>query len=275
VAHQPGPCSPYVAADDFDIAKLCGATDPEVVTELLGYASSVMYVLTARQFPGACTSTVRPCRDTDCWCWCPCGCNCMTDAVILPVNTLGVIEVRIDGKPLLDTEWALIDGDHLVRTDGRSWPSRQNVAIADDQPGTFAIDLRHGSGVPPVLRRATVELVNELWLSWTGDPACRLPASTTSVSRQGLSFSTQNTVDQVREAGPSLPGIALAMALYNPTNERLPSDVLNPETGWTLHTTSADDPKPVISATVTDQTVDVAISGNNPSLPTDVDWGDA
>jgi hypothetical protein len=275
VAHSPGPCAPYVDADDIDIAKLCGDPPPdaEVVAELLAYASSVMYVLTARQFPGSCTSTVRPCRDTDCWCGCPCGCDCLTDAVILPVNTLAVLEVRIDGVPLLDTEWALIDGDHLVRTDGRSWPSRQNLAIGDDQPDTFAIDLAHGSQVPAILRKATVELVTEFWLAWTGDPSCRLPASTTSVSRQGLSFTLQNTAEQLREAGPALPGVALALGIYNPANQRLPSDVLNPYLGWTLHTTSA--PLTLdVAASVMGDTVDIAIGDASPDLPVEVGWGD-
>lgn len=245
-----GPCTPYLTSDDVDITKLCGTNPPdaEMVDEMLGYASSVMFVLTARQFPGACTSTVRPCRDTDCWCGCPCGCDCMTDAVILPVNTIGVSEVRIDGVPLASSEWAIIDGDHLVRTNGRAWPSRQNLALSDDQPGTFAIDLRHGSDVPPILKRATMELVGELWLSWTSDPSCRLPASTNSVSRQGLSFSLENTVEQVRESGPALPGVALALGIYNPSNQRLPSDVLNPYLGWTLHRSSRDTPSGVIDA---------------------------
>jgi hypothetical protein len=184
--------------------------------------------------------------------------------------------VTIDGQALSPSEGAIIGRDHLVRVDGGVWPSHNAVALPDTEPGTWSIDLTVGSEVPDLIRRATTDLVTELALSMQMDPACKLPASTTSVSRQGLSFSMENRVEQVRESGSLLPSIGMVVGTYNPMNQRLPSDVLNPDTGWILYRSSASPPKvPSLSAVANGLTVDLTTSGTDPSSPTNVDWADA
>jgi hypothetical protein len=224
-----GPCTPYVTAADVTFCDpQPGNPDAYVLL-----ASQIMYRLTGMVFPGVCTSTVRPCRQCDCWSgWCNCGCE--PDTIWLP-NLIGITQIKIDGLVLDPSEYRIIDRDKVIRTNGASWPSSQSLYADPALPDTFAITFTHGSDIPEVVKRATIELAEELWNSDAAADNCKLPAGVTSVNRQGLSFSLDQQVDQVRQAGPTMESVMAAMAAYNPTNQRVPADVLGFDDGWTLH----------------------------------------
>jgi len=65
----PGPCSSWINGDDVDPTGTLGVgSDTWRLDDVAYVASHILYELSGRQFPGVCTRTVRPCRDS-CGCW--------------------------------------------------------------------------------------------------------------------------------------------------------------------------------------------------------------
>jgi hypothetical protein len=201
-----GPCEPWpldpqclygLPADpaDYTPAQLAAVT---AASELLWRWTAGVY--------DTCTRVVRPCR-ADCqpgwptpvleagrWLNMLCGCGgappCYCGAastVQLPGPVASVSEVLQDGLALPPDAYRVDSWALLVRLDGQSWPACQDMGKATTQPGTWQVTYRQGSDVPAGGRRAAGALAAELLRSCTGGGCTRLPANTTSVTREGVS----------------------------------------------------------------------------------------
>lgn len=207
----PGPCTTWINGDD--VADCC---DGEVGSNTFEYedvasmASYLLFELTARQFPGICERTERPCR-SGCGCWDSVGgllvgttcdqnrrCGCSTESYLelpgWPIRQ--ILEVKIDGDVVAANEYRLESNKRLLRLADpgppitrQSWPGCQDLTLEDDQEGTFSVRYSYGVDPPPLGRRAAAQLACELWKACPGNAGeCALPNKVTRIVRQGVTM---------------------------------------------------------------------------------------
>lgn len=209
-----GPC------EDWPVYWTCeiDTYSPELTGYAVSAATRILWALSGRRF-GLCTATLRPCAE-DCrdggsypffgsWEWrtgyamppwdfyrlpycsggCGGTCSC-TDVseVRLPSPVDSVVEVKLDGTPMVTGSYRLDNNRLLVRTDGSRWPRCNNLSKGDDQPGTWSVTARYGETVPDSGRMAVGELACEIAKAGTGQD-CRLPPAVTQLVRQGVTIS--------------------------------------------------------------------------------------
>jgi hypothetical protein len=130
------------------------------------------------------------------------GCGCSTDCscgpiceVRLPGPVTEVAEVNVGGTVITDVK---VQGNNLVYTgtDDCPFPSCQNLAAAVGEPDTFSVTYYNSYRPDGMAAYAAGIMAVEYGKACTGSK-CRLPAGTTSVTRQGLS---------IEIAGGSFPG---------------------------------------------------------------------
>jgi hypothetical protein len=116
-----------------------------------------------------------------------CGCSSLCEVVLAP--PVGRIDwVSVDGQ-VVPPENYRVDGNRLVWTGGGScpWPSCQDMAANLDQPGTFGVSYLNAHTPDALAAAAAGVLAIEFAKACTGSK-CRLPATVTAVSRQGVNF---------------------------------------------------------------------------------------
>lgn len=247
-----GPCSPLDSWQPIWCEELSPAA-AAVTGDAVKMAADVLWILSGQRF-GLCQVTLRPCRN-ECsgglggfdewwpgvgsgirtssgggprpWWWngvwynicgtCFGSCSCtLIDEAFLPAPTREVIEVKLDGVVMDPSRYRVDENRKLVRTDGQLWPMCQDMAAADDQPGTWSVTITVGEDVPLLARRAVGQLAAELAKDCAGE-SCMLPYEITSLSRQGvnLSFGSPNEVDPV-VGQLNLQWVSLFINTYNP-----------------------------------------------------------
>lgn len=187
--------------------------DPVLQESVELMATTWLWAVTNRRF-GNCPVTILPClngcRNNYGQMWTPfraapgslnwvnvgCGicadtCACSSPSqVTLP--TAGTVEsVELDGVALDPSAWKVFNSRVLIRTDGGSWPSCQDLTA---EPPTWAVTYTPGNPVPSYGEVAAGLLVCEMAKQLCGQP-CQLPAGTTSVVRQGVAVSILPTTD--------------------------------------------------------------------------------
>lgn len=222
-----GPCESYCGLEDLDCANL-GLTN-EALVELIVDASTILYALLGRSIHGVCTATIT--TDNDCmnqsyWAYWPgAGSRLTLDArvrypdirsIVLASPVVSIAEVKVDGVTLDPTAYILRDGSDLRLATNRSWI------------GDIEITYTFGVPVPGYARDACIELAQEMAKERCGRPSC-FPTNAKSVSRAGISISLDREVEKVREAGPSLQAVMVAMSIINPMNQRNQSEVWSPD----------------------------------------------
>lgn len=156
-----------------------------------------------------------------------CGCGTLSRVKLSGYPVREITEVKIGGVVLdpLDEHgnpnWRLDRNRWLTRMDApgppvekRHWPHCQNLALDDDQAGTFSIAYLSGVDPPELGRRAASVLGCELLKSCLG-AACALPTGTTRVQRQGVTVERgilANWFDPTKATG--LPALDLFLRAY-------------------------------------------------------------
>ena len=243
----PWPIDPGCLGDDWDLL------DPVVQDRSLAFAGATLRRLTGYQV-GGCPVTVRPCtqRCYDAWvpywgvgytrgftpginstgdwvnaCGCRTDCSCTTLCeVVLPEPVGEVIEVLVDGATVDPADYR-VDRNRLVWTGTGDcpWPVCQDMTVASDQPGAFAVTYLNSYPVDGLGAYAAGVLANEFAKACAGNK-CRLPASVTSVSRGGVAYevvagSFPGGVTGIRE-------VDAYIALWNPNALQRPATVWTP-----------------------------------------------
>lgn len=160
------------------------------------------------------------------------GCGCSSDCACSALSTvrLGsygtVTQVKIDGAALAPTAYRVQNGTSLVRLDGGTWPSCQDMAAEDTEIGTFSVTVQRGAPVDGLAAAAAGRLACEYAKACIGKK-CALPSNVTNVTRAGISY------DMSTEAFPGgLTGIRevdLVIRRYNPHGLKMPSMVYSPD----------------------------------------------
>lgn len=129
-----------------------------------------------------------------------CGCGSLSRVWLAGYPVREIIEVRIDGDVLdpIDADgnpnYRLDAYQYLVRMDApgppvvkRTWPRCQNLALDDDQPGTFAVTYLWGVDPPIAGINAAAELACELFKACNA-MACSIPSNAVKIQRQGVTI---------------------------------------------------------------------------------------
>lgn len=254
-----GPCSAWVtsaevaACRDDDIA-----SDPTVFDDAAVEASMLLFELSGRQFPGVCERTVRPCR-VACSSWLQgvdfgaawevggywgysggrlCGCQAVSRVKLSGYPVREITEVLIDGEVVDPATYRLDNWRWLTRLgyqDGgvfraRRWPTCQNLALNDDQPGTFSVSYLYGADPPPLGVQAAAALASEIYNACGGSSDCALPSGVVEIVRQGITVRRVHSAAEALWKGAS--GITLVdqfLASVNPTGKRRRGAIYSPD----------------------------------------------
>lgn len=233
------------------------AAGPVLQTKASQFATQVLWALTGRRF-GPCALTVRPCVPQShgtyvtygvwsdsgsggsgqwfpmvwegAWRNCGCGagaCACVPDSEVwLPGPVAGVSEVRVDNVVVPSSAYRIDDGVWLVRQDGGSWPAQQTMGNpASSVDDTFVVTYLRGLLVPDGGSAAAGALACEYIKACNGQP-CRFPKRVTSVSRQGVTVSAQETV---AAGSTGLPEVDQWVRVFNPRGLAARPEVFNPD----------------------------------------------
>lgn len=237
-------CEPFAAADDMFCD--CEELDGNEKDDLLAQASDILASMSGFTYRGTCTETFRPRSPSGCHCMCDCAAFCRCSelpGILLPsdiqVDSAGfpLIEVWIDGEPFYD--WSLVDGNLLVRTDGRSWPSCANPTIPLDEKGAFGVVVSHGDPPSVLARNAAVEIAC-LFVKQTPNRNRGLPMQTRSATAQGVTITFEEVDRMVKSKIFMTPWTIRFLTVYAPEG-RDQVFVYSPELAeayGTLHQTS-------------------------------------
>lgn len=170
------------------------------------------------------------------WCGHRTDCSCTTVMeVILPGPVARVTEVKLDGAVVDPTKYRIDNGNRLVRTDGEEWPYCQDMN-ADDGDGTFLVTYLQGMEPNQVINAAAGSLAGEYIKLVGGDKKCRLPAGTTAVQRQGVSYEIVSNLFGTGITG--LHEVDIVILSLNPHQLKTKPKVWSPDYQPTRRTTS-------------------------------------
>ena len=96
----------------------------------------------------------------------------------------------------------------------------------------LAVTYDCGSTITASAREAVLELAHQYWLKTSACEecgACQLPDRTTSVSREGISFTVSDPLDPLSSGGTGLPGVDLWVRGVNPRRVARASGVYTPD----------------------------------------------
>jgi hypothetical protein len=201
------------------------------INDLIDEATDVLYQISGGAVSGLCTNTYRPCSEGFCWCGFGPGCGCChISGIPLPQPFPTVTAVKIDGVAF--TDWAILDGYKLVRTDGLDWPGSKNPLLPDTEANTFSITVETGVDFNYASKMAAIELVCEMAAVISGREGM-LPPGTVSATMDGISVQVGRLPGQTEVEAVGLVWLARYMTMWADTNV---AQVSSPELseGWTL-----------------------------------------
>lgn len=240
-----GPCQPWTPLTCVEIP--INEASVAITGDMLMVATEVLWAKSGRQFD-ECTQTLRPCRE-DCWggswpffdrwnewgrSWpypynyngqwfnlgcggCPGSCSCtVLHKVKLPFPVTNVVEVKVDGTPLISGSYVVYDYDTLLRVDGDEWPLCNDLNKADTETGTWSITVTTGTSVPTLGRLAVGELFAQLTLACIGDSTCQLPKPVQQLVRQGVSITYLDPNEVFADGKLGLYNCDLFLSTFNP-----------------------------------------------------------
>lgn len=199
------------------------------VEDLIDSATDTLAQISFGTVTGRCTTVVRPCSDWGGVCG-----SCEMEGIPLEGFQPSVSEVKIDGVVLATTDYAMLNGYKLVRTDGSYWPGSKNPVLPDTEDNTFSITYEFGVPHDFVAKNAVIELVCEMAAQLTGEQT-RLPKGTVSATADGVQIVIGRMPGMEEITAVGLTWLGKFLAMYGGgSNVTIQSPELRE--GWTLHT---------------------------------------
>ncbi|MFM9656838.1 hypothetical protein [Streptomyces scabiei] len=230
--------------------------NPAVTGLAVSMATETLWGLTGQRF-GLCEVTLRPCRK-DChsgsffddfgppwsggrsypqpaliggqWFNLTCGscggdCSCTSVAeVLLPAPVLRIVEVKVDGTPLVTGAYRVDNNRLLVRTDGGEWPRCNDLTLAATEVGTWSVTAVYGEELPDGAALAMGQLACEIAKAADGAD-CKLPAGLQQLVRQGVTISYPDVGELFKQGRTGLYLVDMFVATWNPNRLRTRSRV--------------------------------------------------
>lgn len=225
-------CAPFVEPEDV-LAADCGcpmeATDP--IAEWIDMATDVLYHLSDGYVTGVCTRLVRPvtavvdCLPPTLGPWAAC-CDPGPQLVLRGPDAV-VNHLWIDGVELDPSEWALVDGERLIRRTG-AWPTRNDIRQPHTEAGTWAIDVSFGWAPDYITRAATIEMTCELAKYAGIGSGIEFPPGVVSANVQGVSVTIEDVAQAIAEGRELMPKVDRFLSMYG--GRRQQASVFSPET---------------------------------------------
>lgn len=245
-----GPCDVWPIQWTCDVP----AESVAITGLIVSTATEILWALSGMQF-GLCTVTLRPCR-RECYsgplwdefgsawsgtypqpaliggqwfnlvcggCTGECTCTSLSEfALPAPVNR--IVEIRLDGEPMVTGSYRLDNNRFVVRTDGGVWPLCNDLNLADTEPGTWSVTAVFGRELPEGAKLAMGALACEL-LRAAGGGDCNLPAGITQLIRQGVTIQYPDVGALFRSGRTGLYLVDAFLSAWNPYGLRQRSRV--------------------------------------------------
>lgn len=137
-----------------------------------------------------------------CGCLSACSCGISGAQMLhLPGPIDSVQQVTIDGEVLPPTAYRIDNRRTLIRTDGGTWPSCQDLLAPSTDENTFEVQYRRGLPAPVGGQVAAGRLACELALMACDSDECALPERLQTVSRQGITVGVALTGESWHDTG--------------------------------------------------------------------------
>lgn len=248
-----GPCSDWPVEWTCDIS----AVSPTLTGLAVSTATEVLWAMTGMRF-GLCNVTLRPCR-RDCYSgrmyddfgpswqssyypqpaligglWfnlvcesCPGTCSCtQVSEFVLPAPVYEIIEIKIDGTPMVTGSYRLDNNRLVVRTDGGVWPRCNDLNKDDTEADTWSVTAAYGEALPAGAELAVGALACEIIRAAQGGD-CKLPTGLQQLVRQGVTISYPDVGALFREGRTGLYLVDIFLSTWNPYGLRQRSRVYN------------------------------------------------
>jgi hypothetical protein len=146
-------------------------------------------------------------------------------------RVLSVQHIGADGLWDDVTEsWILAGNSLRFQNSGVPWVS---LFCRDDVDGDrIRVSYQFGSTITASARRAVLWLAHQFWLESSGCEECgecQLPGRTTSVQREGISFTLLDPQDYLQQGRTGVPSVDLWLASTNPRRALRPAGVYSPD----------------------------------------------
>jgi hypothetical protein len=147
-------------------------------------------------------------------------------------RVVSVERVSEDEIEPVTSGWYLA-GDH-IRFDGSSRNTWTNIICSSRTTGgeRLRVTYQFGSTITASARRAVLWFAHQIWLESADCDECgecQLPGRTTSVQREGLSFTLLDPQDYLRDGKTGLPSVDLWISSTNPRKALRPAGVFTPD----------------------------------------------
>ncbi|MBP5870839.1 hypothetical protein F3K24_27700 [Streptomyces sp. LBUM 1485] len=153
------------------------------------------------------------------------GCSCSSvSEVLLPAPVLRIVEVKIDGTPLVTGAYRVDNNRLLVRTDGGDWPRCNDLSLADTEVDTWSVTAVYGEELPDGAALAMGQLACEIAKAADGGD-CKLPAGLQQLVRQGVTISYPDVGELFRQGRTGLYLVDMFVTTWNPNRLRTRSRV--------------------------------------------------
>ena len=254
-----GPCAPWIDCDDITDSCTVDAADLPLLDGIAAMASQIMFEISGRQFTGNCEKTVRPCL-LACSCWdngwggwqgspwawgwqggwgwfdgfgnCHCSCDSLSRVKLSGYPVTQILEVKIDGVVIANTEYRLDEWTFLTRMRDSAdpntalhWPSCQILDLDDTEPGTWSVTYLAGMEPPLAGKAAATALACNL----LPHGECSLPSGAVRIVRQGIQIDKLQPLSSMLLQGMTgIPAIDAFMASVNSSRLRRRPSVHSP-----------------------------------------------
>jgi len=246
-----GPCADWPVTWTCELDTL----NPAVTGIAVSMATETLWALTGMRF-GTCQVTLRPCA-RECqtgsfyddfgppwasgsypqpalvgglWYNLTCGsctgdCSCTeVSEVRLPAPVHTIVEVKIDGTPMVSGAYRVDNNRLLVRTDGGRWPRCNDLNLDDTEVGTWSVTATYGESLPEGASLAVGQLACEIAKAAAGGD-CKLPAGLQQLVRQGVTISYPDVGELFRQGRTGLYLVDMFVSTWNPYGLRQRSRV--------------------------------------------------
>jgi hypothetical protein len=161
-------------------------------------------------------------------CGCTMACQCAPRAALdLNRHVAEIVEVKVDGVALEETDYRLAESRWLYRVDG-VWPPVQDMDLPPDSVGTFTVMLRPGYALGLAGEVAYGRLATEFAKSLCGDTkGCALPTNVKMIVRRGVTMELGEGLFPNGKTG--LRDVDLFVQSINPKGLTHMTTVLTPE----------------------------------------------
>lgn len=162
------------------------------------------------------------------WCGHNDECSCTEiEQITLPGPIGHINSVTIDGDVLEPEAYRVDNGNKLVRQDGGTWPTCQDMNLPEGEAGTFVVSYMRGFGANSMSNHVAGVLAAEFYLGINGDKKCRLKSNVTAVTRQGVSF--EMAAGLFANGVTGLPEVDSYVATLNPHGLKTRPVIMSPD----------------------------------------------